>query len=163
MVCHSLLQWTTFCQISPPWPICLGWPQMAWLNFIELDKSVVPVIRLTSFLWVWFVCLPSDASRNTYHRTWVSLTMGYPSTAAPAKYSRCSLPWMRGISSQPPPDLECGVAPLSPPVPTQPLLLGRGVAPLGHRPDVGCGVAPLYALYVIIYRELIIEIQILYW
>ena len=33
-----------------------------------------------------------------------------------------------------PPDLECGVAPLGPPVPMQPLLLGRGVAPLGCRP-----------------------------
>ena len=28
------------------------------------------------------------------------------------------------------PDLEHGVAPLGPPAPTQPLLLGRGVAPL---------------------------------
>ena len=33
-----------------------------------------------------------------------------------------------------PPDLERGVALLGPPVPTQPPLLGRGVAPLGHRP-----------------------------
>ena len=33
-----------------------------------------------------------------------------------------------------PPDLECGVAPLGPPVPEQPLLLGRGVAPLGCLP-----------------------------
>ena len=33
-----------------------------------------------------------------------------------------------------PPDLERGVAPLSPPAPAQPLLLGRGVTPLGHRP-----------------------------
>ena len=33
-----------------------------------------------------------------------------------------------------PPDLERGVAPLSLPVPTQPLLLGRGVAPLGRCP-----------------------------
>ena len=33
-----------------------------------------------------------------------------------------------------PPDLECGVAPLGPPVPAQPALLGRGVAPLGRRP-----------------------------
>ena len=31
VVCHSLLQWTTFCQNSPPWPICLGWPYTAWL------------------------------------------------------------------------------------------------------------------------------------
>ena len=33
-----------------------------------------------------------------------------------------------------PSDLEHGVAPLGPPVPTQPLLLGREVAPLGCRP-----------------------------
>ena len=43
VVCHSLLQWTTFCQTSPPWPARLGWPHMAWLSFIELDKAVVLV------------------------------------------------------------------------------------------------------------------------
>ena len=32
VVCHSLLQWTTFGQNSPPWPVCLGWPHMAWLT-----------------------------------------------------------------------------------------------------------------------------------
>ena len=31
VVCHSLLQWTTFCQSSPPWPVHLGWPYTAWL------------------------------------------------------------------------------------------------------------------------------------
>ena len=30
-VCHSLLQWTTFCQNSPPWPVHLEWPYRAWL------------------------------------------------------------------------------------------------------------------------------------
>ena len=36
--------------------------------------------------------------------SWVSLTldMGYLFTAAPAKCSRCSLPWARGIFSPPP-------------------------------------------------------------
>ena len=29
VVCHSLLQWTMFCQNSPPWPISLGWPNTA--------------------------------------------------------------------------------------------------------------------------------------
>ena len=30
-------------------------------SFIELDKAVVHVIRVVSFLWLWFsVCLPSD-------------------------------------------------------------------------------------------------------
>ena len=44
------------------------------------------------------VCLPSDAlSHNTYHLTWVSLTLdvGYLFTADPARCSRCSLPWTR--------------------------------------------------------------------
>ena len=102
VVCHSLLQWTTFCQTSPPWPSCFGWPHMAWLSFIELDKAVVHVIRLTSFLWLWFQCVcPLMPSCNTYCLTWVSLTldMGYLFTAALAKRSRCSLPWTRGNSS----------------------------------------------------------------
>ena len=30
--------------------VLLGWPYMAWLSFIELDKAVVHVIRLVSFL-----------------------------------------------------------------------------------------------------------------
>ena len=75
----------------------------ALLSFIELDQAVVCVIRLTSFLWLWFqfVC-PLMPSCNTYHLTWVSLNLdvGYLFTAAPAKHSHCSLPWMRGISSQ---------------------------------------------------------------
>ena len=70
---------------------------MAWLSFIELDKAVVHVIRLTSLLSLWFVCLPSDASHNTYRLTWVSLTLdvGDLFMAAPAKRSCCSLPWTR--------------------------------------------------------------------
>ena len=53
-VCHSLLQWTTFCQTSPPWPARLGWPHRAWLSFIELDKVVVCMIRLAGFLCCGF-------------------------------------------------------------------------------------------------------------
>ena len=70
----------------------------ARLSFIELDKAVVHVIRLASFLWLWFQCVcPLMPSCNTYHLTWVSLTLhvGYLFTAAPAKCSRCSLPWLR--------------------------------------------------------------------
>ena len=43
------------------------------------------------------------------------------------------------------PDLQRGIAPLGPPVPTQPQLLGRGVGPLCRRPwpwAWGHGVAP---------------------
>ena len=76
VICHSLLQWTTFCQTSPPWPICLGWPHTAWLSFTELDKAVVHVIRLASCLWLWFqsVC-PLISSLSAYRLTWVSLTL----------------------------------------------------------------------------------------
>ena len=68
---HSLLQWTTFCQTSPPWPGHLGWPHMAWLSFFELEKAVVCVIRMASFLWLWFqfVC-PLMPSCNSYSLTW---------------------------------------------------------------------------------------------
>ena len=31
VVCHSFLQWTTFCKNSSLWPICFGWPCMSWL------------------------------------------------------------------------------------------------------------------------------------
>ena len=84
-------------------PACLGWPHMAWLSFIELDKAVVLVIRLTGFLWLWFQCVcPLMPSCNTYCLTWVSLTLdvGYLFKAAPAKHSLCFIPRMRGISSQ---------------------------------------------------------------
>ena len=50
------------------------------------------------------VCLPSDRpSLSAYRLTGVSLTLdlGYLFTAAPAKRSRCSLPWTWGISSRP--------------------------------------------------------------
>ena len=74
-------------------------------DWTELNWMVVRAIRLTSFLWLWFqyVC-PLMPSCNTYHLAWFSLTldMGYVFTAAAAKRSHCSLPWTRGISSQPP-------------------------------------------------------------
>ena len=105
MVCHSLLQWTTFCQTSPPWPLCLGWPHMAWLSFIELDKAVVRVIRLASFLWLWFqsVC-PLMPSLSTYCLTWVSLTLdvGYLLTATAPDLGREVAPLSHSCAMQPP-------------------------------------------------------------
>ena len=58
VVHHSLLQWTTFCQNSPPSWVALH--SMAH-SFIELDKAVIHVISLVRFLWLWFsFCLPFD-------------------------------------------------------------------------------------------------------
>ena len=48
-VCHSLLCWTMFCQKSPPWPICLGWPYKAWL-IVSLSST-----RLWSMWSDWLV------------------------------------------------------------------------------------------------------------
>jgi len=49
VVCHSLLQQTTFCQNSSPWPICLGWPYTAWL-IVSLSKT-----RVWSMWLVWLI------------------------------------------------------------------------------------------------------------
>ena len=38
------------------------------------------------------------------------------------------------------PDLQCVIAPLGPPAPAQPRLLGHGVGPPGHRPWLGRGL-----------------------
>ena len=60
VVCHSLLQWTTFCQNSPPRPVHLALHGKAQ-SFVGLDKAVIHMISLVSFLWLWFLyCLPSD-------------------------------------------------------------------------------------------------------
>ena len=102
-VCHSFLQWTTFCQTSPPWPVRLGWPHTAWLSFTELKKAVVRVIRLASCLWLWFQSVyPQMPSLSPDRLTWVSLILDveYLFMAVPAKHSCCSLPWTQGSSSQ---------------------------------------------------------------
>ena len=49
IVCHSLLQWTTFCHNSPPWPVRLGWPFTAWL-IVSLSHT-----RLWSMWSIWLV------------------------------------------------------------------------------------------------------------
>ena len=104
VVCNSVLQWTTFCQTSPPWPEHLGWPHMAWLSFIELDKAVVFVIRFASFQWLWFqsVC-PLMPYLSAYCLTWVSLTLdvGYLFPSPSSKAQPLLLPWMCGSSSWP--------------------------------------------------------------
>ena len=52
---HVLSKWATMTRLS--WVALQGMAQ----SFIELNKAVVHVIILVSFLWLWFsVCLPSD-------------------------------------------------------------------------------------------------------
>ena len=49
VVRHSLLQWAMFCQNSPPWPVCLGWPYTAQL-IVSLSQT-----RLWSMWSDWLV------------------------------------------------------------------------------------------------------------
>ena len=45
----AFLQWTTFCQNSPLWPVHLGWPYTAWL-IVSLNWT-----QLFSLWWVWLI------------------------------------------------------------------------------------------------------------
>ena len=91
------------------------------------------------------VC-PLMPPRNTYQFTWVSLTLdvGYPSMAAPAKHSHCSLSWTRGISSRPP-LLTLNVRQLLLALlhPCSHCSLDVGLLLSATAPDLGLGVAPL--------------------
>ena len=106
------------------------------------------MIRLTSFLLVWFQCVcPLMPSCNTYHLTWVSLTLGVGYLHG---CSRKAQPLLLTLDegyllTTTIPDLQCRIAPLGPPVPAQPRLLrlllpaaspglGLRVAPQGHCP-----------------------------
>ena len=105
------------------------------------------MIRLTSFLWLWFQCVcPLMPSCSTYHLTWVSLTldMGNLFMVAPAKCSHLSLPQTRVISSQPPLltlNVEYLLSALLPPRSCR--SLNVGLLLLATAPDLGRGVATL--------------------
>ena len=114
-------------------PPVLGCPTgMAWFHCVRQDCGP-SVIRLTSFLWVWFQCVcPLMPSCNTYRLTWVSLTLdvGLSPYGCSSKVQPLLLTLDEGyLLTTTPPYLESGIAPLGPPAPTQPPLLGCGVAP----------------------------------
>ena len=83
------------------------------------------------------VCLPSDALLEH-----LPSYLGFSYLGCGVSFHGCSskaqpllLTLDEGyLLTAAPPDLERGVAPLGPPAPTKPLLLGHVVAPLGHRP-----------------------------
>ena len=65
-------------------------------SFIELDKAVVHVIRLVSFLWLCFLSIcPLTPSLSVYPLYWGFSHLGY----GVSPHSPCSWPWMWGISS----------------------------------------------------------------
>ena len=96
-------------------PSCTALHSM--LSFIPLDKAVVPVIRLASFLWLWFqsICPWCPLSAPTVLLgfllpwTWGISSWLLQQSAATDPYfwcgvspfGRCSWPWMWCVSSQP--------------------------------------------------------------
>ena len=83
------------------------------------------------------VCLPSDAllQHLPSYLGFSYLGRGVSLHSCPSKMQLLLLTLDEGyLLKDAPPDLGHGVAPLSPPVPAQALLLGRGVAPLGRHP-----------------------------
>ena len=102
------------------------------------------------------VCLPSDALLQhlpsylgfSYLGYWISLH-GCSSKAQPLLFTLDE----GYLLTTAPPDLEHGIAPLGSPVPMQPPLLGRGVAPPGRLPGLRRWVAPLskFHIYALIY------------
>ena len=49
--CYFLLPWTMFCQNSSLWPVCLGWPYMAWLIASLSYASPFTMTRLQFMKW----------------------------------------------------------------------------------------------------------------
>ena len=115
MVCHSLLQWTTFCQTFPPWPIFLGWSHIAWLSFIELDKAVIHVTD-------WLVVCDCGFS---FSALWCPISV-------PTILLGFLLPWTWGFSSWLLQQSEATA-----------IYLGSMVAPLGYCIWFGHGEVPL--------------------
>ena len=80
------------------------------------------------------VCLPSDALSQHLpsYLGFSYLGRGVSLHGCSSKVQPLLLTLDEGyLLTAAPPDLKGGVTPLGPPVPAQPLLLGRGVAPLG--------------------------------
>ena len=129
--CHSLLQWTTFCQNSPQWPVRLGGPTRHGL--VSLSYT-----RLWSIWLDWLVVCDCGFSLSAL---WCPLSV-------PTVLLGFLLPWTWGISSW---LLQQSAADAP--------HLGYGLSP--HRrgswlwtwyllstaaPDLGCGVSPLFPL-----------------
>ena len=76
-------------------PPILGCPAgMAWFHWVRQGCGP-SVIRLTSFLWVWFQCVcPLMPSCNNYHLTWFSLTLAWGISSWLLQQSTAAVPYL---------------------------------------------------------------------
>ena len=92
------------------------------------------------------VCLPSDAllQHLLSYLCFSYLGRGVSLNGCSSKAQLLLLTLDEGyLLTTAPSDLECRIAPVGPPAPAQPLLLGGGIAPPSCCPGLGPGVAPL--------------------
>ena len=83
------------------------------------------------------MCLPSDAllQHLPSYLGFSYLELGVSLHGCSSKAQALLLTLDEGyLLTATPPDLQSGIAPLGPPAPAQPWLLGSGVGPPGHRP-----------------------------
>ena len=88
VVCHSLLQWATFCQNSPPWPVRLGWPYTAWL-MVSLNYT-----RLSSMWSVWLVFCDCGFHSNRLYNPWVGKIPLEKGKVTLSRILVCRTPWI---------------------------------------------------------------------
>ena len=61
VVCHSLPQWTRFCQNAPPWPICLGFSiKGEWINKMYFNVSII-------YLTEYYSAYKNKRNSDTFH------------------------------------------------------------------------------------------------
>ena len=143
MVCLSLLQWTTFCQTSPPWPAHLGWPHRAWLSFIELDKAVVLVwldwLVFCDYGFSVFAFLQHLPSYLCFSYLERGVSLHSCSSKAQLLLFTLDEVYLLTAASL---DLKRGIAHLGPPTPMQPPLLGHRFTLPGCQPCLGHEAPP---------------------
>ena len=67
VVCHSLLQWITFCQNSLLWPIRLGWPYTTWLRASSGYASPCSMTRHWSMKGIYSRRIRSRILKRYWH------------------------------------------------------------------------------------------------
>ena len=82
VVCHCLLQWTTFCQISPPWPA----------------KYVQTTLQLCSLPMLVRVC--SKAFKLGFSSTWIENFQMYKLDLEKAEEPEIKLPTSTGLQKK---------------------------------------------------------------
>ena len=65
VICHSLLQWTAFCQNSPPWSVHLGRSNQSILKEINPESSLVGLMLKLKLQYIGHLMWITDSFEKT--------------------------------------------------------------------------------------------------